>query len=115
MRRIAVMLVACFALSFMACEGKKPPTNAGPRAKEEKQAVKKTWTRDEFEKSLVGKTKDEVTDLVGKPARTSSKNANGEEFWSYDDFTVDPATGKTDRISDVHFKDDKVVRVSCRG
>jgi hypothetical protein len=75
---------------------------AKPTAKEEpsKPAVK-THTRDEFRALVLGRTRDQVIEAVGKPDKT--QDADGDIYWYYQKRTVDPVTGKVDRSVQVVF------------
>lgn len=105
------LLPCLFALSLLVgCDGKKPseqPANGTPKV-EAKNEGKKTYKRDELEKSLVGKTEDEVIALIGKPTKT------GDGLWTYKELTTDPITNKQDADTWVYFRDGKVSRVSSR-
>lgn len=68
-----------------------------------------TVTRDEFRKSVVGKTEKEVLDLHGKPDSTT--DSGGLRLWTYSRRTHDPVTGKTDSQVAVFFRDGKVESV----
>lgn len=65
-----------------------------------KQA-KKTYTRDELRAAVVGKTKDEVVSLIGKPDRTEEPHKGN--YWSYWGVNIDPATGKRDASAYLYF------------
>ncbi len=68
------------------------------------------YTRDEFKRLVVGKTRDEVIALLGKPKATQQ---SGElEFWDYVGRTTDPVTGKTDDVAQVEFEGDRVSGVT---
>jgi hypothetical protein len=54
-------------------------------------------TREEFGKSVRGKTRDEVTRAFGPPAKS------GPDFASYDWITYDPSTRKADKQVTVNF------------
>jgi hypothetical protein len=68
-------------------------------------------TRDEFRQSLMGKTKDEVMGIAGRP-KSTQEGRDGNDTWVYHDRTVDPMSGKTDVWAFVAFTDGKVTRVS---
>ena len=68
-----------------------------------------TYPREEFRKLVIGKTKDEVIAVVGKPERTGGGD---DEHWIYDGRTIDTTTGKTDGIIIIWFQNGRVERVS---
>ena len=69
---------------------------------------KKTYTRDEFRKLVVGKTEAEVIAAVGRPDGTQNY---GTPFWFYHGVTVDEVSGKTDTSAQLVFKGGVVERV----
>lgn len=75
---------------------------------ESKQAAKR-WTREEFRKTVVGKTPDEVIAAVGKPDRTN--DFDDRKSWFYKELTTDPITDKVDKSITVRFKDGRVYEV----
>jgi predicted Zn finger-like uncharacterized protein len=102
----------------------RPETNKPPAEKTDTQrppakrtetpkpppAGKKTYTRDEFRRLVIGKTPNAVTMAVGKPDDT--QNLSASVVWYYDRITTDPATGKADAQAQVIFENGKVVRVN---
>ena len=76
----------------------------------ERQAKEKSLpTRDEFRAKVMGKTTDEVTDLVGKPDSVAA--SGGAATWTYRNVSRDPVTGKTDGPVSVHFRNGRVEKV----
>lgn len=70
----------------------------------------KTMTRDEAKKLLIGKTKDEVIELLGRPDKTSEGVLG---HWAYHGITFDPVSQKADNALWVYFGDDgRVNRLS---
>lgn len=67
---------------------------------------KKTYTREEFKKLVMGKSEVEVMAAVGKPDSTSE--SGGWLSWFYYDTTVDPITSKADKITSLQFDRGKV-------
>ena len=67
-------------------------------------------TRDEFRRTVMGKTPDQVVKAVGRPNRT-------QEFagmaWVYDERTKDPVTGNVDTFAIVAFHGGVVWNVTC--
>lgn len=87
-----------------AASGVQQQVDAMPTAK------KKKYTREEFRTMLIGKTKAEVLELVGKPYRTEEPGSGN--YWTYADITYDPINGKTDSLAWVRFNAfDKVAKV----
>lgn len=89
MRRptLAVMTVVT-ALLLLACG-----TDLKPKAK--------VRTREELKTLLVGKTKDEVLQILGKPEKTVETPAG--DVWHYRGITRDPISGKDDLSTWVDF------------
>jgi hypothetical protein len=80
----------------------------------ERQAKEKSLpTRDEFRAKVMGKTPDEVTDLVGKPDSIAGASgaSGGVVTWTYRNVSRDPVTGKTDGPVSVHFRNGRVEKV----
>jgi hypothetical protein len=73
-------------------------------------SARKTWSRDEFRKLLLGKTRDEVLETIGKPYQT--ENSGDVLNLYYRNVTVDPITGKVDDHAQVVIERGTVVRVS---
>jgi outer membrane protein assembly factor BamE (lipoprotein component of BamABCDE complex) len=67
------------------------------------------FTREEFRKLLMGKTKDEVLATIGKP--TSTGHSGSDEFWYYDNKCYDPISGKPDYFVPVQFRGNVVVDI----
>jgi hypothetical protein len=80
-------------------------------SKESSGPSKKTYPRDEFHKLVVGKTKDEILKLLGKPENTSDSTYISP-YWTYHKITVDPVTDKVDAWVLVYFTGDIVKSVS---
>jgi len=72
-----------------------------------------TFTRAEFERAVMGKTTDEVQEVLGLPPVSSGWD--GEETWAFNSRTTDPATDREDEVSEVVFRGGKAVRVNYRG
>lgn len=68
---------------------------------------KKTYTRDALKTMLMGKSKEEVFDLLGKPEYTSDPDAG--HYWRYEDVAVDSVNGKVDAFLYVRFNAFNVV------
>jgi len=76
----------------------------------ERDAKSRKYTRDEFKALVLGKSRNEVIALLGKPKSTQQ---SGElELWDYLGRTTDPVTGKTDHLAQVEFEGDHVANVS---
>ena len=67
--------------------------------------------RDDFRKTVIGKTPQEVIDAVGKPDLTQELAGVGT-FWYYDNKTKDPVTGKIDFRVQVIFEYGRVTSVN---
>jgi hypothetical protein len=93
-------VAACLVVGLTGCPDK--PTTAPTPAK-------KTYSREEFETLVVGKSPDEVIAAVGKPDRT--EGSEDRAGWFYGERTRDPVTGKTDYRAVLHFEAGKVSRV----
>lgn len=104
----AVLLSAVLIAGAAGC-GKIPkPQQAQPATT--KPAEPKIYTREEFSALLMGKTQDQVIELVGRPNHTS---ATGERsVWNYYDRTRDTISGKTDHISHVWFRNGIVEQIN---
>lgn len=96
-----VLLIALAGL--VGCMDKAPPAG-------DTTATKKTYSRDEFKKLVIGKTEKEVLELVGKPDKTSE--AGQTKYWHYHDRTIDPITGKADSITQLVFDNGAVSSVN---
>ena len=70
----------------------------------------KTMFRDSFAKAVVGKTTDQVIQVVGKPDRTS--DFGNYSHWYYDNKTKDRITGKLDASVSLFFVDGIVDEVN---
>jgi hypothetical protein len=68
------------------------------------------WSRREFEELVVGKTEAELLKVVREPERISEPGPSPKHFW-FADVTVDPKTGKMDRLTRVDLTDGKVTGV----
>jgi hypothetical protein len=118
---VVVILLAVLATAWdLSRRGKKP----GVPADVPKQVTgtplvrgdKQLFSRQEFEKEVLGLHTAEVRSLLGAPdsVETSTSGGPGDEgYWLYRARTVDPATGKPDDhpgaiLSIMH---DKVVQV----
>jgi hypothetical protein len=69
----------------------------------------KTYTRPEFDQLVLGKTPEELQQLLGPPSQTTTLGKM--VIWNYDRDVVaitDPANGKTDRTVQIVFKNGKV-------
>jgi len=62
--------------------------------------AKKTYMRDEFRKLVIGKTKDEILALLGRPDYTFPSTGN----WEYRGIVRDPISGKIDGSTRISFR-----------
>jgi outer membrane protein assembly factor BamE (lipoprotein component of BamABCDE complex) len=104
---LGILLIACaeFALFLVGCG----PTLVPPSG-QTAGANKETYTREQFDKLVVGKTQDEVLQAVGKPYLTSQ--ADGVVYWHYMDRTRDPLTKGIDTDVQLIFKNGHVSAVN---
>lgn len=68
------------------------------------------YSRDEFRQLVVGKSRQEVLDLLGRPQAT--QEGDGFEFWDYQGRTFDPVTNRTDHNAQVEFQNGRVSNVT---
>lgn len=101
MRNVVCVLLVALAGLLVACAG---AVNEKPKAKPK--------TREEMKTLLVGKTKSEVIELLGKPHRTHEERDGGGSF-TYKNISHDPVADKTDLYMIVWFDaDGKVERLA---
>jgi hypothetical protein len=93
--------LACFD-NLVTEVSEKEGTTTGAKAQ-------KTYSRDEFERLVKGKSADEVIRLLGRPEQTA--RSEPWELWVYPNITYDSVTGKRDRSVSV-FIDVRDRRVS---
>jgi outer membrane protein assembly factor BamE (lipoprotein component of BamABCDE complex) len=110
-KTILIVIVSVIAVCVLAGCGVGGLMLLGMGAAVKNEATAKVYTREEFERLVIGKTKDEVIKAVGRPDRTS-KQAEGTEYWYYSDVIRDPITGKLDRQVQVVFEDGLPVRIN---
>jgi hypothetical protein len=67
------------------------------------EPANKLYTRDEFRKLLMGKTAEEVIQLIGKPKSTSD-TPDRNPMWLYRGITYDPLAKNTDISTYVYFR-----------
>lgn len=90
----AVMLFGALALTA-GRQAETRPTQTEP--------ANKLYTRDEFRQLLMGKTADEVIQLIGKPKSTSD-TPDRNPMWLYRGITYDPLAKNTDISTYVYFR-----------
>ncbi len=66
-------------------------SRAAPAGQSQNESKPK-WTRSEFEELVIGKTGEQVLQLLGRPEHTS--RTPRLESWSYRNIAVDPISGK---------------------
>jgi outer membrane protein assembly factor BamE (lipoprotein component of BamABCDE complex) len=98
------LILALALLSAPACTVQVVTTHAGKPAG-------KVYTREEFKKLVMGKSKQEVKDLLGKPDETVDSGGD-EVSWCYRRRTTDPDSGKADDSAWVIFRSGKVLRIA---
>jgi outer membrane protein assembly factor BamE (lipoprotein component of BamABCDE complex) len=104
-----LVLAVCVAISVCGVAG----TLAAWGLLNAKQGVPtgaKQYTREEFRAMLVGKSKEDVLKLAGKPDVT--QDGGRTEYWYYNGRTADPITGKTDVRAQVVINDGSVSKVN---
>jgi len=72
--------------------------------------AKKRYTRDEFRQLVMGKTQDEVIDLLGQPNSFFDAQDGRSSTWYYKARVLDPATGKYND-GKIEFMDGSVINV----
>lgn len=70
---------------------------------------RKTWTREEFREMVIGKTKEEVIEILGRPAQTIE--VTDMITFVYRDTTYDTISQKIDYQSHVIFENGIATRV----
>jgi outer membrane protein assembly factor BamE (lipoprotein component of BamABCDE complex) len=90
-------------------EAKKLGLNP-PEEKTTQGDESKLLDRDVFKKLVIGKTKTQILDLLGKPEETSE--IGPYEYWNYKTRTKDSVTDKVDGTVVLAFQDDKVTMVA---
>jgi outer membrane protein assembly factor BamE (lipoprotein component of BamABCDE complex) len=58
--------------------------------------AEKHWSRSEFQKLVIGKTKSEIIAVLGRPSDTYEYSTGTKVFW-YDNKTIDEDSGKIDQ------------------
>jgi len=71
------------------------------------EPANKLYTRDEFRALLMGKSMDEVIQLIGKPKSTSD-TPDRNPMWLYRGITYDPLAKNTDISTYVYFRRGRV-------
>jgi hypothetical protein len=94
----------------VGCGGNSGPLVApagapGPGSKE--PAPKVLRDRAEYEKLVIGKMPNEITDVIGNPTRAALGEGNQLKSMRFEGISRDPATGRTDTAMVVHFKNEK--------
>jgi hypothetical protein len=87
-----------------------PAGAPGPGTKEPVPRVVRD--RAEYEKLVIGKTANEITDVIGNPTRAALGEGNQLKSMRFEGFSRDPATGRTDTAMVVHFKGEKAEKVT---
>jgi hypothetical protein len=87
-----------------------PAGAPGPGTKEPTPKVIRD--RAEYEKLVVGKTPNEITDVIGNPTRVALGEGNQLKSMRFEGISRDPATGRTDAAMVVHFKSEKAEKMT---
>ena len=74
-------------------------------------------TRSEFKEAVIGKSPEEVIEVVGRPERTTNVPATpglhgGGSNWYYDEITRDEISGNIDFRTQVIIRDGEVTRIN---
>lgn len=115
--RLTIAAVFVFAVTCLACAGGRVQNHTNGTA-----AIKE-YTRQEFEKAVIGKSPQEVIKTIGKPSdtRPGSKNHEHPESPGFDgtfDYTdqelsvIDSTTGKVCSNVHLHFRNSVVDSVN---
>lgn len=105
--RLALPIAAALVVVnlILACAGqapKKPEAEAKPKdAQADKDKQPKVRDRDAFKATIIGRTKDEVLELIGRPEKTSVPFSS--EAWDYKGVSRDPIADRVDRTTTVWF------------
>jgi len=120
---VAVLLIGCAVSMFLfrgaavnAPQGAQPVATRAdqPEGKVGNDAAKKTYTRVEFMKLVMGKKPDEVIAAVGKPDdKTENALKPDSPVWYYKRTTINPASGELDHSAQVVFEKGVVSAVNC--
>jgi hypothetical protein len=94
MRRATVVLVVMLAFGTSGCG-------------------KKVYTRDDFQKAVLGLNADQLRGKLGAPDRIDA--GEGGAMWVYSKRTVDPKTGKPEEWVAVFLENDRVSHVGFSG
>jgi hypothetical protein len=63
------------------------------------------YTKDEFERLIIGKTRDDILNTIGNPSSVQASSSRGDEFWYYKGGVVyDPITGMVFNNIQIVFK-----------
>ena len=92
------------AVVFWATERTAAPTTP--------VAPAKTYTRDEFRKLVLGKTPQQVIELLGKPESTGDDKEGKPSHYLYDKITYDTTTQKPDGRIGIWFERGVVDHIS---
>lgn len=102
MRRTLFVLAAVVIVTFvgLGCEDAGPPKKGGKPAardglKQTQQKQKKLPTRDELKARLIGKTRDETIEAIGRPDSTS-EIGNWQVWYYRAGHSYDPIAQKPD-------------------
>lgn len=101
---VAVVMLAIGGGLFAVWWNFQGPKGGGGTATVKKQLP----TREELRTKLMGKTKEEVKAMLGKPNDTKEKNAGN--YWIYENIARDPVSEQVDFLTWVRFDDKDRVR-----
>src|SRR5579863_2039057 len=84
---LCVIAFSVFAIALhRARKEREIAQDKAAKSSEAGAPAKKIYLRDEFRKLIMGKTKEEVINLLGKPDRTDEENSFGT-YWYYHEIT----------------------------
>jgi len=104
----AVVAVVVFGLGMLAATLLRGPW--WPARPSDGRHEPPAYTRAEFTALIMGKTTQEVLEVLGEPARRSQDSE--AEYWHYRQRTRDPLTDRTDILVQVVFYDGRVLHVN---
>ncbi len=110
MRLVGVACGVVVLAVILAC-GPPAAQNKGGGQQESKP---KPPTREQLKAKLIGKTKAEVIELLGKPHKTEPHWRGGDE-WLFREVSFDPVSDKVDSLTFVYFLDgERVAEIAHR-
>lgn len=87
------LLLTLVLLLPLGCGSTPPPPTGG--------TAPRVMKREDFKTAVIGKTKAEVLEILGRPMKTSERNPG--ESWMYRGRSFDPVASKEDDFQHVRF------------